>query len=74
MRHFDRLARMETSRFPLEGGERLMASSRKYAVPLIMCLLAVTVISMESAVYMIALLVGTEMVLIFNRRRGIRNV
>ncbi|MCT1402634.1 hypothetical protein M4D81_26955 [Paenibacillus sp. p3-SID867] len=48
--------------------------SRKYAVPLIMCLLAVTVISMESAVYMIALLVGTEMVLIFNRRRGIRNV
>lgn len=47
---------------------------RKYAVPLIMCLLAVTVISMESAVYMIALLVGTEMVLIFNRRRGIRNV
>ena len=51
-----------------------MASSRKYAVPLIMCLLAVTVISMESAVYMIALLVGTEMVLIFNRRRGIRNV
>lgn len=47
---------------------------RKYAVPLIMCLLAVTVISMESAVYMIALLIGTEMVLIFKRRRGIRNV
>lgn len=47
---------------------------RKYAVPLMMCLLAVTVMSADAAVYMVALLVGTEMVLIFNRRRGIRNV
>ncbi|PJN56865.1 hypothetical protein PAEVO_35910 [Paenibacillus sp. GM2FR] len=47
---------------------------RKYAVPLMMSLLAVTAISIESAVYMVALLVGIEMALIFNRRRGIRNV
>lgn len=47
---------------------------RKYAVPLMMCLLAVTVMSMDAAVYIVALLVGTEVALIFNRRRGIRNV
>lgn len=47
---------------------------RKYAVPLMMCLLAAAVMSMDAAVYLIALLVGIEVALIFNRRRGIRNV
>lgn len=47
---------------------------RKYAVPLMMCLLAATVMSMDAAVYIVALLVGVEVALIFNRRRGIRNV
>lgn len=47
---------------------------RKYAVPLMMCLLAATVMSMDAAVYIVALLIGVEVALIFNRRRGIRNV